>query len=457
MMKASQMSLETRLSIYEQLFDKLDIGIRVIDHAAHPLVYNSKMRAIESMTFADLTEQSFIDVFQFRNEKESRLLQSLKDGRSIENKKQTYFNNKGEVITTINHTYPFVQDGEVMAAAEVAKDVSQMERILRDKRTNDEGSRYQFQDLLGESQAFTEVVEQAQRAARTSSSVLIIGETGTGKELFAQSIHHQSNREKKPFITQNCAALPESLVEGILFGTAKGAFTGAVDRPGLFEQAHGGTLLLDEINALPIHLQPKLLRVLQEKKVARVGEAKERPFDVRFMATMNEDPIEAIADGRLRKDLYYRLSVVSLFIPPLRERYEDAKMLAHFFLRKYNNRFHLKVDRFSEDAIEALEGYHWPGNVRELEHVIEGAMNFFTDETVLDLTHLPRYLQTGSDSEVTSIQLQKEESLPERLAIIEKDMIHQAIEQSNGNVTQAAKILGISRQRLQYKLEKYRK
>ncbi|SDI85878.1 sigma-54 interaction domain-containing protein [Natribacillus halophilus] len=444
-------------SIYEQLFDKLDLGIRVIDQERKPLIYNEKMRAIESMTFSDFTDRPFMDVFQFQNEKESRLIQALKYARVVENKRQTYFNAKGEVITTINHVYPLMDNDKVIAAVEIAKDVSQMEQILRDKRTNEEGTRFQFADLLGESPNFMEVVEQARRSSRTASPVLIIGETGTGKELFAQSIHNRGEREGKAFVTQNCAALPESLVEGILFGTAKGAFTGAIDRPGLFEQADGGTLLLDEVNALPLHLQPKLLRVLQEKKVTRIGEAKERPFDVRLLATLNEDPLEAIAAERLRKDLYYRLSVVSLFIPPLRERGDDATKLARFFLRKYNNRFHLKVQKFSDETLTVLQAYHWPGNVRELEHIIEGAMNFLSDETVFDIQHLPRHIreQPHRPHAEGSKPLQQKESLPERLAHIEQNLVAEAMDASRGNVTQAAQLLGISRQNLQYKLDKY--
>ncbi|QQK75681.1 sigma 54-interacting transcriptional regulator [Salicibibacter cibarius] len=449
-------------SIYAQLFDKLDLGIRVIDQDRKPLIYNEKMRAIESMTFSDFTDRPFMDVFQFQNEKESRLIQALKYARVVENKKQTYFNAKGEVITTINHVYPLMDNDEVVAAVEIAKDVSQMEQILRDKRTNEEGTRFQFSDLLGESPNFVEIVEQARRSSRTSSPVLIIGETGTGKELFAQSIHNESEREGKAFVTQNCAALPESLVEGILFGTAKGAFTGAIDRPGLFEQADGGTLLLDEVNALPLHLQPKLLRVLQEKKVTRVGEAKERPFDVRLLATLNEDPLEAIEAERLRKDLYYRLSVVSLFIPPLRERKGDATTLARFFLRKYNNRFHLNVQQFSDEVLRVLQSYHWPGNVRELEHIIEGAMNVLSEETVFDIQHLPTHIgERQSHSHPAhkglSKHLHQEESLPERLALIEHNLIIQAMKANKDNVSQAAKSLGISRQNLQYKLDKYSK
>lgn len=193
--------------------------------------------------------------------------------------------------------------------------MTKLERLIRENMNKKGSTTYTFDSILGTSPAIQDVIENAKRATRTSSSVLLAGETGTGKELFAQSIHNGSDRSGGPFISQNCAALPDSLVESILFGTKKGAFTGAVDQPGLFEQAHGGTLLLDEINSLNLSLQAKLLRALQERKIRRIGSTKDTPIDVRIIATMNEDPIDAIAGERMRKDLYYRLSVVTLIIP----------------------------------------------------------------------------------------------------------------------------------------------
>ena len=241
---------------------------------------------------------------------------------------QTYYNNKGQRITTLNSTIPLWNGEEFIGVLEVAKDVTRLEDLAlkvvdlqqrlykRNKGMEEQATLYNFKDIVGNSPALRQPLEIARRAARTSSPVLIYGETGTGKELVAQSIHQLSGRRNKPFIAQNCAALPGTLLEGILFGTVKGSFTGAIDRPGLIEQADGGTLLLDEINSMDIDLQAKLLRVLQEHKVRRVGGLKEIKVDVRIIATTNTQPKVAVSQGSIRQDLYYRLAVVIINLPP---------------------------------------------------------------------------------------------------------------------------------------------
>ncbi len=308
-------SRDLMLAIYRHIMDEIDVGVHVVDANGKTIVYNKKMMQIEEMDGEDVLYRNLLDVFRFSKEEDSTLLQALKSGKVTKNAKQTYFNNKGQEITTVNNTHPIVEDGRIIGAVEIANDVTKLERLIRENMEHKGNTRYTFDSIIGESDAIRSVVDIAKRATRTTSSVLIVGETGSGKELFAQSIHNGSPRSSAPFISQNCAALPDTLVEGLLFGTKRGAFTGATERPGLFEQAEGGTLLLDEINALHPNLQAKLLRALQEKSVRRIGDTKDRPFDVRIIATMNEDPIEAINHNRLRKDLYYRLSVVTLFVP----------------------------------------------------------------------------------------------------------------------------------------------
>ena len=329
-----------------------------------------------------------------------------------------------------------------------------------------ENTKYTFDSLIGVSPAFKEVIEHAKRATRTSSSILIVGDTGTGKELFAQSIHNGSQRSTGPFISQNCAALPESLVEGLLFGTAKGAFTGAVDRPGLFEQADGGTLLLDEINSLDFSLQAKLLRAIQEKTIRRIGASKDTPIDVRIIATMNEDPVDAVSGQRLRKDLYYRLSVVTLFIPPLKDRKEDIMPLTQHFIDKYNALFQMEVKGFEEEVRRFLLSYDWPGNVRELEHLIEGAMNLMSYEDKLELTHLPLQYRTKPAAKkqlpqqgydlFAPLPSASTAPLKEQIENAEKYYIQKTVKKCNYNVSQAARVLGISRQSLQYRLKKWK-
>ncbi|WP_277713241.1 sigma-54 interaction domain-containing protein [Paenibacillus mucilaginosus] len=379
------------LAFYKQAIDHINEGVHVVDRQGRSVVYNRKMTELESMNESDVLGKSLLSVFQFPGGQESTLLQALNTGRPTLNVRQTYFNQSGKKITTINNTYPIVEDGAIIGAIEIANDVTKMERLVRENllRQRKEGALYTFDSIVGSSEALQRVILHAQRAARTNSSVLVVGETGTGKELFVQGIHQASSRSGGPFISQNCAALPEDLVEGLLFGTTKGAYTGAVERPGLFEQAEGGTLFLDEINSLAMPLQAKLLRALQERSFRRLGDTRERSMNVRILAAMNEHPDDAIDGGRLREDLYYRLGVVTLLLPPLRERPEDILPLARHFIRRYNDLFQMQVEGVSAEVEAFFLAHPWPGNVRELQHTIEGAMNLLIDETVIELEHLP--------------------------------------------------------------------
>ena len=292
------------------------------------------------------------------------------------------------------------------------------------------------------------------QAAKNNASVFIYGETGTGKELFAQSIHYNSERADKPFLAQNCAALPESLLEGILFGTAKGGFTGAVDRAGLFEQASGGTLLLDEISAMPYELQSKLLRVLQEDYIRRVGGSQDIPVDVRIIATVNEPAEKLIEEGKLRKDLYYRLNVVGLSIPNLNQRKDDIPLLVESFLEKHDKAFGKELWMTSEGALKSLMEYSYPGNVRELENIIMQSMFMAESEHVLTekLLQMPKNMvKLGQEVE----RWDKKEPLNVYLEEIEKEMIRSAMIEASGNISKCAEILQIKRQTLQHKLKKY--
>jgi len=231
-------------------------------------------------------------------------------------------------------------------------------------------------------------------ARDTPSSIMLHGKTGTGKELFAQSIHSHSHRRENQYIAINCAAIPEHLLESNLFGTARGAFTGAIDRPGLFEQAGGGTLFLDEIDSMPIGLQAKLLRALQEKKIRRLGSLKEIDIDIKIISSVSTAPYESINKGTLRNDLFYRLGVVLIRLPSLRERPEDLMELTWHFIHKNNRQLGTYVKKISNRVIDFFKNYGWPGNIRELEHIIEGAMNIVGRETTLKSEHLPPHFSS---------------------------------------------------------------
>ncbi|HEX8726863.1 MAG TPA: sigma-54 dependent transcriptional regulator [Gemmatimonadaceae bacterium] len=306
--------------------------------------------------------------------------------------------------------------------------------------------------IVGRSPALRQAMDLAVKVARHPSTVLITGESGTGKELFARLVHRDSPRSARAFVAVDCAAIPEALLESELFGHARGAFTGAAgERRGLFEEANGGTLLLDEIGELPLSLQVKLLRVLQEGEIRRVGESTPRRVDVRVIAATSRDLEAEVAAGRFRADLFYRVNVVRLHLPPLRERREDIPELAHTMVKGFNERLNLQVRGFAPAAMRLLIDYPWPGNVRELENVVERAM-VLTESKEIGVDQLPAEVRAPS---VQAHPEADELSVKKRTEVLEKDLIRRALEQTGGNRTRAAKLLELSHRSLLYKLREY--
>ncbi len=310
--------------------------------------------------------------------------------------------------------------------------------------------RYDFNHLIGTSSPMRELLAQIAQVSDTSTSVLLRGESGTGKELVAHAIHYNSARAAGPFIRVNCAALPETLMESELFGHERGAFTGALARKkGRFELAHGGTLFLDEIGELSLTTQAKLLRVLQEREFERVGGSEVLHVDVRLIAATNRDLEQAIGERRFRDDLYYRLNVFPLFLPPLRDRKPDILLLADHFVEKYAKAHNKPVERITTPAIDMLMRYHWPGNVRELENVIERAV-VVCDGTAIHGRHLPPTLQTAEASGTAP------GSLKAAVGQLESDLIQDALKSTRGSVMEAARMLSTTERILRYKIKKYR-
>jgi Nif-specific regulatory protein len=304
--------------------------------------------------------------------------------------------------------------------------------------------------IIGNSSAMHEVLTMMKQVAPTDATVLITGESGTGKELFAAEIQRLSRRARGPFVKLNCAALPEGLIESELFGHEKGAFTGAENRRiGRFEMASGGTLFLDEVGDLPPQIQVKLLRVLQEREIERVGGNETIKVDVRLIAATNKKLEEEVKAGRFRDDLYYRLSVFPLRIPPLRERKSDIILLADYFAEKYGAREGREIKRISTPALDLLSSYNWPGNVRELENCIERAVILSTDN-VIHSYHLPPSLQSA-ESSATGLAT----TLDAALARLEKEMIVESLKMSNGNMAEASRRLGITERRMQLRVSHY--
>ena len=311
--------------------------------------------------------------------------------------------------------------------------------------------RYSFYNIVGRSNKMREVFEMIDQVSASDATVLIRGESGTGKELVANAIHYNSLRAEGPSIKVNCAALPETLIESELFGHEKGAFTGALDRRiGKFERAHGGTLFLDEIGTLNLTAQAKLLRVLQEKEIERVGGADTIKVDVRIIAATNKPLEKALEERTFREDLYYRLNIFPIYLPPLRERKTDILLLADFFLEKYSSKYKKDVRRISTPAIDMLMRYHWPGNVRELENCTERAVLLCSDH-VLHSYHLPPTLQTAEASNTIPSG-----SLASALATVERDLIVDGLKANQGNMAAAARLLDTSERILGIRVKKYR-
>lgn len=304
--------------------------------------------------------------------------------------------------------------------------------------------------IQGVSPQIKELKERAARVARGEANVLLLGESGTGKELFARAIHQASPRRQEPLIKINCAAIPENLLEAELFGYDEGAFTGAArgGKPGKFELADGGTIFLDEIGDLPLSMQPKLLRALQERSFERVGGRRTIKVDVRIIAATNKDLPSLVREGKFRLDLYYRLAVITLQIPPLRERPMDLVPLCQMLLQKFNSRYGLDIEGISEEVQELFQRYSWPGNVRELENVLEHAFNFLEPgEKTIKLHHLPPYVYRGDHP--GGLQLK------EAVAQAEQEAIKKALLAAGGNKQEAARLLGIHPSGLYQKIKKY--
>ncbi|MBQ1959737.1 MAG: sigma 54-interacting transcriptional regulator [Firmicutes bacterium] len=409
--------------------------------------------------------KNLLDVFPSLSHEDSSLLQALTKGKVSHFQAQSVTNHEGKVSVTNNITFPIVARGKTVGAVELSRDITHIEKKLKPEKpktiphTGSGGGRSQYtiDHIVGESSVMQDLKRTIIKIADSTSSVMVCGETGTGKELVVSAIHNAGDRKDKPFVAINCAALPESILEGLLFGSQKGAFTGAENKKGMFEEANGGTIYLDEMNSMPIMLQAKLLRVLQEKEVTPLGATKPVKLDVRIIASVNKPIGEIIRSGQMREDLLYRLNTINIQIPPLRERMEDMGLLTEHFIEKYNLEFGKNIAGITEEVSKFLATRTWRGNVRELEHVVEFAMNIAGDGEKINLADLPAYLTEVEDDreelhESTHFQ---EISLTDAVESYEKKLIMEALKKSGWKVVDAAKFLRIPRTSLQYKMEKY--
>ncbi len=448
---------ETIQKITEYISD----GLQIVDYEGKLIFCNRKSAMLDDIDIMDSLGKHITEIYPSLDESNSTILKVLKTGEPILNLEQRYTTYLGNEINTVNSTIPLHDSrGKIIGAVEISKNITDMKKLSEqvvdlqkvvlgsEERFTEDKPLYKFEDIITEDPRTIKMISRAMKAAMTDASVLVVGDTGTGKELLVQAIHNSSNRNNKPFIVQNCASLPESLLEGILFGTLKGGFTGSINRPGLFEIANDGTLFLDEINSMPNQLQTKILRVIQDGKFRRIGDTRIREANVRIIAAVNEDPFEAIEKGNLRRDLFYRLNTITLNLNRLTERNGDIEVLTKYFVNKFNKKYFRNVKGITKEVTEIFDNFSWMGNVRELEHVIEGAISLIEGEWIT-IYDIPEYLK-GNKKRIDNSDL----NLRKRLSVLEVELIEEAMKVSNGNISKASLLLNIPRQTLQYKLKK---
>lgn len=464
-MRITEIQLKSR-EVLTAILKGIDEGIHVVDINGKTIFYNAIAAKHDGMSVEEVLGKPLLTAYPSLSQQSSTLLKVMKTKKPIYNQPQSYVNIHGDRIETINTTLPIQINGNLVGAVEIAKDYSRLkllsERLLdlqekmkkdtKNKKKNPSGTHFTLDSILTINQELIEVKDEAKKLAKSDSPIMVFGESGSGKELLVQGIHHASSRASGPFIAQNCAAIPESLLESILFGTSKGSYTGAIDRPGLFELADGGTLFLDEIHTMPIELQAKLLRVLEDGHVRRIGSTDSSFVDVRIIAAMNIHPQKALEKQQIRADLFYRLNVLTFRLLPLRERKEDISFLTNHFVDVFNQSFRKDVKGADEDVLALFKSYKWPGNVRELKHTIEYMMNV-CEGKYLKKDELPVMLKQHFNQR-TEKNPKKNLSLRSNVQQLEWELITNALKQTDGNIKQAATLLDIPRQTLQYKLQK---
>lgn len=398
-----------------------------------------------------------LELHQHLDEETSTVMRVLRDGEPIINEKQYLNIFKERTVTVLTTTLPLKAGNKIIGAVDINKyfdvDLRNVEDYGIDNNADRGSLFFTIDDILTDNPRMNKIKEKTLKAAKTNSPVMIYGETGTGKELIAQAIHNHSFRKSNPYIIQNCSAIPLSLGESIFFGTTKGSFTGAENKKGLFEMSNAGTLVLDELNSMDISLQSKLLRATENNSIRRIGGSNLIDVDVRIISTLNEEPDIVIEQNKLRQDLFYRLGVVLIYIPPLRERKEDIPILVKSFIMEYNTKMNKNIKGVDKKVEDILMSYNWPGNVRELKHIIESAFNF-TEGDIIGEEHLPYNIKHSQRKEIHSINIEDKFSLTNAVNDYEKRHIELAL-QGSQTLNEAAKLLKISRQTLKYKMDTY--
>lgn len=466
------------LNIGSLMLDGLDY-VMIVD-TNYNIVYNSRYdkninHSSGRCTAFDMQQRYYFDVFPKLTREESNVVKCMETQEVIANKRQSYCDYLGRHYLTNNVALPLRSKGRLVAVVELVMDIGVNDAGEKlqpaDKKFEDfvmklkkEASLITFDTILTVNEQMKSSIEKAKILTEIPGPVLIYGETGTGKELFAQAMITYSRVPREKVIIQNCAAVPENLIEVILFGTEKGAYTGAETKKGLFEEADGGILFLDEINSIPYRVQSKLLRVIQEGTFRPLGAEKDRYVDVKVIGAMNIEPIEAIEKGIFRSDLFYRFSGGLITLLPLRERPEDINLYISYYIDYYNRAYNKQIKGISPKLRGIFLRYSWEGNVRELKNTIE-SMIISAEEDILTEKHLPKYIldileQKDHEAEVNRLLEGVTDEAQDTIAYrnimetVERKLIEEAMERAEGNKTKAGEILGIPRKTLQYRIEK---
>ena len=444
-------------SLYKACLDAIsDMHMIACDADGKIFYYNEASSKMDMIPMEEVIGKNMFEMFQSKEETGMRRV--LRTKETCLDFRSSYYHN-GKEIVSLSSSYPIMSHGKFLGVISVNRSIASAKILLErsmelQKQLNEvsstkkNGTYYSFESIVGNSEGIKKAVSLGRRAADSSAPVLIYGETGTGKEPLAQGIHNASSRCSKPFVAVNCAAIPETLLESTLFGTTKGAFTGADNSAGLIEQAKDGTLFLDEINSMPLLLQAKLLRALQELTFRRVGGTTNIPVSCRIISSCNKNPLECVEKNLLRNDLYYRLAVICIEVPPLRDRGEDIVLIANHYLAMYSKIYGISHLEMSQELKDIFMSYSWPGNVRELKHVIESSLLCMEPGEELKLHHFPDVFVQALSRQNPKAAFTKNLSrvsqvtgpydLEKELIRIKYNAIISALDETNWNISKAA-------------------
>lgn len=434
---------------YKSIYDKVDALIIVNEE--NMILYSAMINDDRTyISTKDVIGQNLYEMYPNLTEENSTHARVMKTGKPVINENQLIVERSGKAYVINTSTFPIEDNGRRIGTFDLS---SSLTPKSKNDEKEDRNKLYVLDSIVTENEAMLSIKSKILKVSRNDSPVMVIGESGTGKELIVEAIHSMGSRREKPFISVNCTAIPDALMESTLFGTVKGSFTGAENRKGLFEIADGGTLFLDEINSMNIDLQAKLLKVVEEQKYMKLGGERYVDVDVRVISAVNVDPEEAIKNNSLRSDLFFRLGVVQFFVPPLRERKEDLKPLTEHFISYYNSRMNRQVMGVDEDVRRVFENYPWPGNVREFRNVMESAFNMAEGEYIA-LSDIPETLAVFSFTRGNAAFPEAGKSLTSMMNEYEKEIIQQTLRNS-ASLSQASSMLKMTRQAVKYKIEKY--